>query len=927
MRAFYAGVLRARWPLLAALVAVTAWLGSALWPPDELLVDFSFDGLLVASPEERAHLDQLRADFGEDADVVAIVVVLPEDHAASALPGPVFAPRVVRALDELAAALAARPEIDGAQVIALPHLANLRAEAITPRALGGALRALTAAAETAGLDVAAAIERAATAPGSPRDGPLAHAAERYATTAAELHAHGLYRGRFLSDDARATAVIAPFGPAHADAAARAPLLDALPALLDATRAALGPGAELHVTGVPSIQRTYSTIALRDLATFVPITTLIIVALLWLAFRNIQAVLAPMPGVAIATIAAIGLMQRAGEPINLVNNVLGVVVLVIGVADGVHIVARYQQLAPDFADKRAAIIEAMVRMTPACLVTTLTTAAGFGSLVSAANPTLRSFGAWVALAILFAFVAQLLIVPIVLSFGRRPRTTAAELARRPGVRAADALAGFALRRRVPILWATGAALAVSALGLLELDDNARALGELPEDHAASRALTAMESHLSGVMVHAVAFTGRELSPAIPCGADEDCGPTAVCRKRGELAGPPGPAGARNDDDALVIEGRDDPDDDDDTLVVEPRDDPDDDDTLVIEPRGGDETRGVGADRATRPPGVSGLCVHSAKDPAFLRALADLAAWLREHPDHRALINRVTSLADVVVEMNDALGGPRDHRGLPPDLDRATAHQLLVPLASAGDGVLSRHVTPDFTATHLTILANDTGTAAWKALRADLEPELARRFDDDPALAGRYDRAITGASTLAQRALDSIVSDMATSLAWAFAVIFALLAVLFRSLRVAAVAMLPNVWPLVVTLAAMGALGVTVRVSTVIVFSVALGIAVDDTVHYLHRFAEEIRAGRSRREAERVALVHTGRAIVVTSAILVGGFLVNALSEFVAIQQFGLLAALTLALAVIGDLVILPALVDVLRLDRALRRPRAARAERI
>ncbi|MCA9514809.1 MAG: MMPL family transporter [Myxococcales bacterium] len=506
MTGFYLGVLRFRWPILLAVTAVTVWLGAALWPPEELAVDFSFEGLLVADEAERAELDAMRADFGEDVDKVVVLVVVPGAGGADADGLGVLAPDVVRAMDGLADALRARPELDPESVLAPDGLACLRRGEIHARCLADAL---------ARLDAAPA-------------GAAADARRAYASDARAVAGSALYRGVVLGSDGRTALVAADFAPSASTADAREPLVAALPALTDALRARLPPGSEVHVTGIPVVEATYSAMALGDLARFVPITAALVALLLLLAFRHPRALWVPLPGVGAATLASLGLMQRLGEPLNLVNNVTGVIVLVIGVADGVHILARWQEtrVPADPAGRRRAIAEVMARMTPACFVTSLTTAVGFGSLVTAAIPTVRSFGLFAAAAVMLAFVAQMLLVPIMLSVGAPPALPA-DGGRPRGLERRLAWVAAAIeRRRRAVLLAFAATTALAAVGLAQVRADARALGELPADHPLALATAAVEEHLSGVLSHAIVFTARE-DVGRRCASDAGCAPHQRC----------------------------------------------------------------------------------------------------------------------------------------------------------------------------------------------------------------------------------------------------------------------------------------------------------------------------------------------------------------------------------------------------------------
>ena len=119
------------------------------------------------------------------------------------------------------------------------------------------------------------------------------------------------------------------------------------------------------------------------------------------------------------------------------------------------------------------------------------------------------------------------------------------------------------------------------------------------------------------------------------------------------------------------------------------------------------------------------------------------------------------------------------------------------------------------------------------------------------------------------------------------------------------------PLVVVAGVMGVAGIDIKPATAVIFSIAFGIAVDDTIHVLARLRQEIAAGRALRPALHETLLGTGRAVVLTSVVLLGGFGVLVTSEFQSVIYLGGLVSLTVALALFADLFLLPALLHVLR----------------
>ena len=135
---------------------------------------------------------------------------------------------------------------------------------------------------------------------------------------------------------------------------------------------------------------------------------------------------------------------------------------------------------------------------------------------------------------------------------------------------------------------------------------------------------------------------------------------------------------------------------------------------------------------------------------------------------------------------------------------------------------------------------------------------------------------------------------------------LMGALFRSLRMVVLALIPNLMPLLIIGGLMGWLGIDLKLSTSIVFTIAFGIAVDDTIHFMNRLSFELKAGKSLSLALKRSFLSTGKAILLTTAILVAGFMVLTSSEFLGTFYIGLLVSVTLVFAVLADMILLPVL---------------------
>jgi len=159
----------------------------------------------------------------------------------------------------------------------------------------------------------------------------------------------------------------------------------------------------------------------------------------------------------------------------------------------------------------------------------------------------------------------------------------------------------------------------------------------------------------------------------------------------------------------------------------------------------------------------------------------------------------------------------------------------------------------------------------------------------------------------RMIDHIVDSQVSGFAIAFVAVFGVIALAFRSLRIAALAVPSNLLPIVALFGVMGAAGIRLDAATVTIAAVVLGLVVDDTVHFLHRLRAELARRVDAAEALRATIGSAGHAIVTTSIILTLGFAVFGLSAIASLVHFGLLIALALAVGVLTDLLLVPALV--------------------
>lgn len=226
-----------------------------------------------------------------------------------------------------------------------------------------------------------------------------------------------------------------------------------------------------------------------------------------------------------------------------------------------------------------------------------------------------------------------------------------------------------------------------------------------------------------------------------------------------------------------------------------------------------------------------------------------------------------------------------------------------LALAPADVVQRLVRTDLRQALVTVHLRDVGTAAHRPVFDRLQQRFAELEAHYPGTRVR----LTGSVVVAGRNINQMITDLANSLGLAAVVIFVSMTIAFRSLRFGLISIVPNVFPLVVTAAVLVLLGRPLQVTSVIVFSICLGIAVDDTIHVLARFRREMEVDGDVPAAVRRTFHAVGEALVMTTVVLVTGFSSVLISEMPSSRLFAWMSCTAIAAALIGDLIILPAMI--------------------
>jgi predicted RND superfamily exporter protein len=288
----------------------------------------------------------------------------------------------------------------------------------------------------------------------------------------------------------------------------------------------------------------------------------------------------------------------------------------------------------------------------------------------------------------------------------------------------------------------------------------------------------------------------------------------------------------------------------------------------------------------------------RDPAAQRAESELVQWLRDQP----IVGHAVGLSDLTRLTWGALGGEGEF----PDT-RAGVTQSLMMAGMGGRDPVPRFLWAEEGDVRSRITARllDQGHVATLALVEATRKRAATLLE--PA---GGEAVVTGVAFLAQRVNATITRQFAGSFGIALVLIAGMWLLGTRSVRRTTTAVIPNVLPLLAMLGALGLLGITLKPSTAMVLSIALGIAVDDTIHFLSAYERARATASDTRAAILVAYRTAGRSMVDTTLVLVSGFALMRVSSFPATGTFGILTAWTIFMALVTDLVVLGPMILVL-----------------
>ena len=554
----------------------------------------------------------------------------------------------------------------------------------------------------------------------------------------------------------------------------------------------------HQAGLPVIRTRYVQYMIQDNIRFLFPVALVISILLALLFRSFAGVLLPLIVIGLTIIWTVGLMAKMGIDINIISYMIPTLLMIISVSDSVHFMVKYFQALHEFGHRREALFQTIKKIGTALMLTSVTTAVGFGALSFVNIKIVSEFGIFTAIGVFFAFIISILFLPSMFMLMKQT--------------ADDKLINYNVGVRVKV---------VQKISTL--------VRAYPKHIIISWCFIACIGTWGAVKINPHSKLLEDLRP-----------------------------GNKLLDDMKVAENRMGA-----ILPVE----------IILEIMNDGPYEDI-------------------QDVEVMQFLDRVGAFMSSIPE----IGKVMSVTQYIKEIHQAMndGDPAFYH-VPNSRNLISQYMLLY------ESEFETFFNLDYTKLRIAAQIKDIDSRR----SAEIEEEI-NNFIMANAPSG-VKAEVTGTAFIALRTNNYLVRNLAGSFFIAFIVVTLLMAILFRSVKMALISVVPNIIPMMMMAAVMGFFQVSLRPSTAMTFAIAFGIAVDDTLHYLTRYRMEL-SDRHYQKANDATMMSTGVAMMSTTAILVSGFMVLTLSEFTFSIQFGILSSITILSALIGDLTFLPALLS-------------------
>lgn len=636
-------------------------------------------------------------------------------------------------------------------------------------------------------------------------------------------------------------------------------------------------------GLPHLRVIIGKRVVREMYVFVGLLILVTSLLLYLFFRSLRVVFICNLVVVVAVIWSIGLIGALSFDLTIIMALIPPLMIVIGIPNCIFLITKYHQEVKEHGNKVKALTRVIRKIGTATFLTNLTTSLGFLTFITTNSPKLIEFGISASLNIIMVFVLSICILPIVYSFSKKPKEKhLMHLDRKLAVGLLNNLVHIAGNHRKWVYLITIGLVVFSIVGMTRIQATGNLTGDLPEGDQILKDVKFIEDNFGGSIPFEIMIDYKENSRlskrstlvAIDSIQNRYSKDTLFTRFISFVDVLKAANMAYNDNDVSEYK-----------LITSKRKlsllKNYIDSSLVTNSNGPGMAMNELVDTANRV-----LRIRSQMMDIGSYEVSEIVDSMERQMDE--ILNPDKKQIENYFKLATTKKNPVYYDSIV--FEYPAVFNALTKVIAKGDRekINAYDLNPDS-------IKDEFG-------KKDFKAKLRRAIDKE-----YFKITITGASRVASEGTKYLVMNLLTSLIFAILAIAVLMSILFRSWRMVMVSLIPNFIPLLFTAGIMGWFGIPLKPSTLLVFSIAFGISVDDTIHYLAKYRLELKSKQwDLKECVMMAIREAGLGMFYTSIVLFCGFSMFSFSQFGGTQALGLLVSLTLLIAMITNLVLLPSL---------------------
>lgn len=646
---------------------------------------------------------------------------------------------------------------------------------------------------------------------------------------------------------------------------------------------------VHFAGLPHMRVLIGKRVLNEMYIFIGLSIIVSSLLMYFFFRSIRVTMICNLVVLITVVWALGTIGMLGYNLSIIMALIPTLMIVIGIPNCIYLYNKYHQEFRQHRNKAKALQRVIKKTGTAMFLTNVTTALGFVTFVFTSSEKFYEFGVISTINIMLCFVVSLCLIPIFASFSKNPPDRHLKhLDRKAAIGLLEKLVYITAFKRAWIYWICIIVTVVSTLGVYKIKVTGNLTGDLPDGDPIKKDIQFIESNFGGAVPFEVLIHYKQPG-------------RLFSKSKGTLT-------KVEEVQEMLAE---------DTLFAKSISIVDFMKVINMAYYGNnpDKYKIIARGDLQRLKKYMEN-INSGNGSSFsLKELVDTSEYvLRVRTQMRDLGSyEVADKVDTILAKIDRIMNP----------DRTDIERLYKKAASGKKSYYDSLIY-SYPSIYNSVTAELSNGNPEKQFAFDSDPELIRKYigkkDFDSTMRHAindeyFDVELTGTSVVASEGTQYLVENLFSSILFAIISIAILMSILFYSFRMVVVSMIPNIIPLVMTAGIMGWFGIPLKPSTLLIFSIALGITVDNTIHFLARYRQELKMKKwDLKECVAISIRESGLSIIYTSVILFFGFIVFVFSQFGGTQALGYLSAITYFIALFTNLIILPALL--LSLERRL-----------